>query len=341
MRDVITGATARDWYFLPGEYDDHDPVANVARFLESLDKFTDLTPDEQVNSVIPHANNVVMRTEHLALFDLVRYSNVTHTAIASGDWTNPRIWPEGRVPPNDANVLIPHHVDVTVDAEVPQRLHTIRVDGGLHFATDRDTRLAVDTLIVSHQGVLSMGTQRQPISPHVSAELLITDSGPIDRRWDPFAFSRGAIVHGKATIHGAEKTPFLPLASLARRGARWLDLAEVPVNWQVGDQLLLAGTHRTEQQDEELEILEIDAARIRVRPLEFHHRVAHRGLAVHVANLTRNATIVSENTEENRAHLMFMHTRNVDLTRAARSPCGLFLSSSTTPGLATNVIFPT
>jgi hypothetical protein len=314
VRDVLTGgSTARDWFFLPGRYDEHDPATSAREFLQSLDELADLSREEQVNSIIPHANNAVMRTEHFALFDLVSYRDATHTAIASGRWTESLTWQDGIIPGEGAKVLIPHDVHVTVDAQVPARLRTVRVDGGLEFATDRHTRLAVDTLVVGHEGVFRMGSREQPLWPAVSAELVITDAGPIDRTWDPFALSRGVIVHGEATVYGAEKTPFLPLAAPARRGARWLELADVPVNWNVGDKLVLAGTHRTEQQDEQLEILQMDGARVRVSPLRYNHVAAHDGLAVHLANLTRNASISSENRRDNRGHLMFMHTRKVDL----------------------------
>jgi hypothetical protein len=71
----------------------------------------------------------------LTLFELTRYDQVTHYAVASGAWSNPAIWHDGIVPTNGAHVLIPIGVEVSVDGIFTARLATVRVDGRLMFAT--------------------------------------------------------------------------------------------------------------------------------------------------------------------------------------------------------------
>jgi hypothetical protein len=102
---------------------------------------------------------------------------------------------------------------VTYDGRSDAPLFTLRVDGGLAFATDADTRLVVDTMVVSPSGRLEIGTAENPIEADVKAEILIAGDGDIDVAWDPSLLSRGVISHGEVEIHGAEKTAFLKVAA--------------------------------------------------------------------------------------------------------------------------------
>ena len=50
--------------------------------------------DEAIHSLVPHAENLVLQREHLSLFELVRYDQVTHIAVRSGAWSDPSTWAE-------------------------------------------------------------------------------------------------------------------------------------------------------------------------------------------------------------------------------------------------------
>ena len=313
VADELDGESGSDWFFMPGEFDHHHD-ADYATFLSSVDRISEVDSDETVSSMIPHADDTSKRNEHFALLGLVSDHDVTSTAIASGGWSDAGIWSGGRIPQQNDNIAIPEGLEVVVDAKVDERLRTVRVDGTLSFATDVASELMVDTLIVSPQGSLEMGTADKPIANDVTSRLLIVDNGVINREWDPLELSRGVIVHGKASIHGAEKTAFLELDKPARRGDRTLSLAETPLNWKVGDQLVLAGTDRYGKQNEELEIQSIDGNTVTLeRRLRYSHTTPRDDLSPHVANLTRNAMIESENVDEARGHLMFMHSDSVDI----------------------------
>src|SRR5262245_12789698 len=69
----------------------------------------------------------------MAVMNLVPDAAVTDTAVQNGAWSNPSTWQSGQLPANNANVLIPMGLSVTVDNLVAARLHTIRVDGTLQF----------------------------------------------------------------------------------------------------------------------------------------------------------------------------------------------------------------
>lgn len=341
--DRLSGEDDRDWFVLTGTAEDHghghvldnhavrasaglrkDPAPAAEGsltpgrdLLQVLDVLEDRHADERIHTLVPHPDNAVMRRTHLSLFDLVPYTAVTHSAVANGNWSDPATWHGGHVPDTDARVLIPHGTTVTVDGPVDATLKTIRVDGTLRFDPQRTTRLIVDTLVVSRVGTLEMGTESEPVSADVESRIIIADRGPIDARWDPLALSRGVIVHGRIEMHGAETTSFAMLQNRPTAGTTELILEEVPRGWSVGDALILAATDREGRQDERLTILDLDGPRVTVAPLEFDHVPPDPDLKVHVAHVTRNVSIESESPAlDRRGHVMFMHTRDVEIRYA-------------------------
>src|SRR3954454_19275336 len=93
-----------------------------------------------------------MEAEHQALMDLVQDGEVTNRAVRDGAWSDPATWANGRVPGAGAVVEVPEGLHVTYDAATDASLFKLRVDGDLSFATDRDTRMKVDTFVVTDTG---------------------------------------------------------------------------------------------------------------------------------------------------------------------------------------------
>lgn len=312
-RDMLVGNSGEDWFFLTGRWNQLNGTSLV-EFLGSLDTVSDRADFEHLESVIPHAGQTrVHLTEHHAMLDLVNYTDVTHTVVKSGDWSDRSIWANQVFPNDGARVLIPAGLSVTVDNVIPTRLKTVRVDGMLQFAPSRTTELAVDTLVAAPGSSLLMGTAEQPIESDVTARLLVIDDfGEIDRTWDPFGFSRGVLAHGKVEVFGMEKTPFAKLETSAMRREKQLVLDSEPLNWKPGDKLVLAGSQMNLH--EELEIASVEGNIVHLtRRLRFDHVPANERMSLHVANLTRNAKIESENSQTRRGHLMFMHNRDVSV----------------------------
>ncbi len=216
-----------------------------------------------------------------------------------------------------AHVLIPIGVRVTVDSLVATRIGTIRVDGTLAFATNANSELRVDTVIVAGSGLFEMGTAQTPIQAGVRARLLITDNGPIDR-------SLGPVRHQPRTHQPwggfnlrAQVSSFHAINGAVRTGATTLNLATVPTGWKVGDSIVIAATVADPTQNETRTIKALSGSTVTLdAPLSYDHLTLDSvsGLQVHVANLTRNAVIESETTViERRGHVMFMHTRDVNV----------------------------
>jgi hypothetical protein len=288
-----------------------------------------------------HGDDPAMAREHMQVMDLVSRADATHIAIANGDWSDPGTWYQGRVPGEGARVLIPEAASVTYDMDSDVSLFTVRVDGELSFSREADTSMLVDTLVVSSTGRLEMGTAENPMPAGINAEIVIANNGNINVNWDPGLFSRGVISHGEVEIHGTEKTSFVKVDAAPMAGARSIVLDEIPEGWQVGDTIVITGTHKegwtwdnaagrvvhVESQDEEVTITGINGNRLTIdRPLQYNHDAPRADLAAYVANMSRNVTFRSEDGDStnvhHRGHVMLMHSDEIDVRYAAFDDLG-------------------
>ena len=283
-----------------------------------------------------HAGDAAMMAEHAAALGLVRRDAATHVAIRSGDWNDPTIWRDGAVPGDGARVVIGAGVTVDYATVSDARLLTVRVDGHLRFATDTDSRLVLDTMVVDATGRLTVGTVDNPVKPDTSVEIVIADNGPIDTVWDPMLLSRGVVSLGAVEIAGAEKDSHLKVAVDPMAGDTALLLSEPPDGWRPGDTIVVAGTHYEgykwdndiravryyEPEDEVRTIIAVDGNRVVLdRPLVFDHDAPRDDLKTSVANYSRSVTVATENADRvdvsERGHVMFMHSDDVDVRHAA------------------------
>ena len=265
-------------------------------------------------------NRTIMERNYL--FSLVPLDAVTHSTIASGSWSDAAIWSNGQVPGLDADVLVSPDTVVTFDAIMTEPIDTLRIDGTLQFDTQSDTQLSVDTIVVHTDGVLHVGTEENPIDDDVAARIVFDADDPIDTTWDPKLMSRGLLTRGEVRMFGEDVTPFVAVQTHPERGDTELILSEVPVNWQIGDRLVLTGTNasHTRNHDEEL-VIESIAGNIVTLDRELQHNhipPEGYGLSVYVANVNRNVVLLSENPDEigQRGHVMMMHNPDVQIENA-------------------------
>jgi hypothetical protein len=255
---------------------------------------------------------------HPGLDDLVQLSDVTHTATQNGNWSAASTW-GGSLPGNNAKVHIPAGIVVTVDQEISQRLFSLRVNGDLKFARNANTELKVETLVVYPEGYLEIGTTSNPIQTNKTAKILILDNGNINLNYDGELLSRGLIAMGEVRMHGAVKDAFVRAAQWIPSGSSTINLAQAPVGWAVGDQIVLSGLFHGEY--EEFTIAAISGSQITLNQPTANNRTigdsysGFNGLYPYVANYSRNIAIESENKQDihRRGHLMFMHTNDVDV----------------------------
>lgn len=279
--------------------------------------------------------------EHMAALDLVDPANATHVAVQNGDWFDPATWENGQIPGDGAAVNIPQGVSITYAGENDASIFTIGVAGELRFGSSIDSKLVVDTLVVTPSGRLEIGTAESPVSGDVTVDIVIANNGQIDTSWDPQLLSRGIISLGDVEIHGSEVDAHLKVIADPMAGDTVLNLEEVPHGWKVGDTIEIAGTHNqlysTHPQNgpndfqgdtnEARKIISIDGNKVTLdRPLDYDHDSPREDLKTSVANFTRSITIRSEdgvNSEvHERGHVMFMGSDNVDVRFAAFDDLG-------------------
>lgn len=283
-----------------------------------------------------HGSDPAKMGEHMAVLDLVPRTEASHIAVKDGDWFDPKTWHTGEIPGRDAKVLIPDDIHVTYDKVKNVGLFTVRVDGTLEFATDTDSRMVFDTMVVSPTGLLQIGTEDQPVEAGVSVELIVDDNGRIDTGWDPMLLSRGIVSHGAASIHGAVKDSHEKVLIDPLTGDTSVRFAEIPEGWEIGDQIVIAGTrfdgHKWDNtvrekilhpnEDEIRTITDIRGSRVYFEePLEYDHDTPRSDLKTSVANYSRSVTVSTRNADEvethERGHVMFMHSDAVDVRYAA------------------------
>lgn len=201
-------------------------------------------------------------------------------------------------------------------------------------------------------GHLEIGSEKYPILPHVAAEIVIRDV-PLNTSFDPSQYGTGLIGFGQVTMHGAVKTPTFARLKQEPQDAIALALAEPVTGWQAGDALVLPDTrHFTKSEWRALLPTSGDGqagfdkykpkvaewalqgnanstTQLAVKFLRYpdgtafnpaNHRGAMDGTGVrflpHVANLSRNVILRSENPQGTRGHVIFMHRADVDIRYA-------------------------
>ncbi len=273
-----------------------------------------------------------------AMFDLVKYVNITHSTVQSGAWSDPATWGGvDNIPLTEARVLVKAGHVVTVDGVFNENYRTIRVDGTLRFATNKNTSIKVQTMIINHMtidgtmGRFEMGSISDPIQDAYTARLIIDKLSnfevinPLDPDYDPHKMGVGLIAHGAVSIHGKKKTGYASFSGTSS-GVNSIKLDKVPSDWEVGDYIVIAGVQRDAQGDEARYISGIAGNTISFQDVLTkdhttpNHTKAGLNLKIHVINTSRNAIVetayglnrVEKIGDEfvGRGHIMFMHTNN-------------------------------
>lgn len=297
-----------------------------------------ITKDQNVSLPIEmiHFDPIKGRVfEMLAMFNLVKYKDVTHTTVQSGNWSDPNTWGGiDNIPATGARVLIKKEHTVTIDDVFYNTSRTIRVDGTLQYATNKNTALKVHTMVVNMMGKFIMGTATTPIQDDVTAQLIIDKLDDFEIHnsnspdYDPHKIGLGLVSHGAVMVYGAQKTSSVSFDEAALN-TKSIKLDQTPSNWKIGDKIVIAGTQRDAFGDETRIITGIAGNTINfdVPLVKNHHSPNHTKsgleLKLHVINTTRNAvfkTVAGVNRVEKdgdefigRGHIMFMHTNNANV----------------------------
>ncbi len=184
---------------------------------------------------------------------------------SSGDWSDPNVWPSGKVPAAGDSVTIPPDKEIVLDVS-PPALRSLTIMGTLKFADKKDISLATDWIML--EGRLSIGSSAQPYTGN--ATITLTDTVK-----DENIMSMGDrgifVMGGTLELFGKSKTSWTKLSETAPMGATSVDALSVN-GWEVGDSIVLASTDFNPKQAEQKVIKAINATTLELdSPLRFEH----------------------------------------------------------------------
>src|SRR6516162_8487042 len=269
---------------------------------------------------------MLMTAGSTGIEELLDPAQATNIAVQSGAWSDASTWQSGIIPTDNARVLIPQGISVLYDLGASPRLDWIRDEGALTFADTHDENLLVETIYVTPTGSFDIGTAANPFLHH--ATITIADDGPMDTTIDPNQVGCGLVSKGHFAVYGQQIVTFAPTSLNPMAGDSTLSFS-TPIDWQVGDRILVTGTVPGAQQDEEVTITSIrrdGAGNTFVgidQPLAYDHS-APNSLQPYVADETRTVTFTSENTTDftHFGYMMFQVDPDVTINYAAITHMG-------------------
>ena len=193
------------------------------------------------------------------------------TAVQSGPWDSPSTWTAG-VPDDSLRAVIPSAVTVTLTGD-DHEAHEIVIQGVLDVAESAGTTktLTADWIHVNSGGVFQIGTEADRYDAN---EFVVTLTG--DNPNETFVVEGAGTINdnnaflmvasgGRLQFFGQQKMTFTKLAQTVEAGANQilveaaidrdfdgdLDANDGSMNWEVGDQIVVASSSR-DYSDEEV-----------------------------------------------------------------------------------------
>ncbi len=180
-------------------------------------------------------------------------------APAVGNWSDPRMWPNGLVPVAGSVVSIPAGHTIVLDLTPPD-LKSLEIVGRLTFDRSKDLGLTASWIIV--RGTLEVGTEG---SPYTKRAIITINGSGLDNVQGVGAKVIGVLGGGVLDIHGEKRMTWARLASTVGAGSNQLVLEQAP-DWRVGDVIVVASTDFDPAQTEEATVMAVAGASVTVSP---------------------------------------------------------------------------
>jgi hypothetical protein len=234
-----------------------------------------------------------------------------------GRWQDASVWPGGRVPTSDDDIVIDGHV--VIEGNATARTVTVQSGGVLEFSQDSPSRLEV------HGNVVVRGILRMQPASHEVEHLLrfvgVNESGFVGGGHAVVESDTGLWFtdHGHAMLTGSERLPWSRADTSLNKGTTTVPIEDVPAGWQLGDEIVITptgapGTAGHTDGYSHGRIAAIDGSTVTLdTPLAFSHPKVNGSWGAEVMNMTRNVRV--EGTPGGRAHTMFSHTHGAQHLR--------------------------
>lgn len=242
------------------------------------------------------------------------------TAVASGSWNSPATWSNNQVPTNADDVTIPAAISVALSGEMSAR--SVIVAGVLSpQSLTTDFSLTTKGVMVQDGGLLQIGSETNAYTG--TGLITLTGTNPTETLITGSIMGSkliGVMSGGRLELHGIEKKSWTQINATANVGATSLTLKEI-VNWEVGDDIVIASSDFDSRQAEKRTITAINGLVLTLNaPLVYMHwgteQVYNNGTRdivlderAEVGLLTHNLKIQGDNTSETNGfggHIMSM-----------------------------------
>ena len=187
-------------------------------------------------------------------------------AMKQGRWSDPKSWPNGKVPMAGEAVTIARDRSITLDVS-PPALRSLTINGKLSFANDRDINLITEWIYVPG-GELEIGSEARPHTRN--AVITLTDTVPnedINTMGD-----RGIMMlRGTLNLHGDRTNTWTKLAKTAKAGSAKIEVLNAS-GWRKGDVIVLPSTDYNPRQAEERTVTAVAGNTLTLdKPLTYMH----------------------------------------------------------------------
>ncbi len=190
---------------------------------------------------------------------LLAYSNnaaplAAISADGSGNWSDPTNWSNNQLPGINDAVTIPDGFDIVLDMDVDVR--SLVINGTLTADMSKDLALSAEYIIVYGPGSkLEWGTESNPYLRKGTITLKgLEDGNNHYNMGDKFLVGMN---QANIELHGKPKKSWTKIDQTANRGDNYIWLSE-PVDWEVGDEIVIASTDFDPHEAEKRTIIAID-----------------------------------------------------------------------------------
>jgi len=245
---------------------------------------------------------------HQAFANTLPLQAPDHIAKKSGLWMDPLTWQGGQLPTENSSVLVPQGIDITLTTKLETPLDFLLVKGGLTLGSKNNTKLILNTLWITKEASLDIGSDVEPVDDNLSAEIIFRQSV---RPQDDEGLRGGLISMGKVNINGASKRSYAVSKTPLVKGTHIFSI-DPDANWKVGDRLIFPAVE-LDQKDELRNIVNVQNNGQDItldRPLKQDHILPSQlNTYVPIANMTRNVRFSTHKSvpTQQRAHILFMH----------------------------------
>ncbi len=179
-------------------------------------------------------------------------------SIKNGDWNNISTWNTNKIPEISDNVKINHSVNLIGDIKA----NKIFVSGILK-PLNSDTNFNITTkgiMVMGEGSLLEIGNLTRPYTGKANINLIGTKSTE-DLFFGMNMGTKviGAMHGGIINMKGADKKSWVNLASDATENTKQITVSE-PVNWQVGDEIVITASRLSIETDKDFNITWKDEA---------------------------------------------------------------------------------